>query len=238
MSRVLPILFNTEMVQAILDGRKTVTRRIIKPQPVYSPNDGFHWKGAAYGTDLPSTVKGAAYNFRCAFPYQPGDILYVRETWCKGRIECGEEPDGREALYVSQCMGDEDYIHKEYVQRHKIGMDDVIWKPSIHMPKEAARIFLKVKNVRMECLQDITVEQKEKEGLVSPCCMCRNERDGKCPGKSRLLKDCPIECIDYPFKKLWDSTIKKSDIEKYSWSANPWVWVIEFERCEKPEEWK
>lgn len=78
-----PILFNTEMVRAILEGRKTVTRRVVKPQPVYNPNDGFTWKGAAYGTDLPPTEKGATYNFRCAAPCRPGDILYVRETFCR-----------------------------------------------------------------------------------------------------------------------------------------------------------
>lgn len=81
MSRVKPILFNTEMVRATLDKRKTVTRRIIKPQPTYSAKDGFRWKGAAYGTDLPPTVKGAAHNFVCVCPYQSGDILYVRETF-------------------------------------------------------------------------------------------------------------------------------------------------------------
>lgn len=78
---IKPILFNADMVRAILEGRKTVTRRVIKPQPTYSQRDGFTWKGGAYGTDLPPTIKGAAYNFRCAAPYQPGDILYVRETW-------------------------------------------------------------------------------------------------------------------------------------------------------------
>lgn len=83
MSRVLPILFNTEVVRAILDGRKTVTRRLIKPQPTYDKSGGFNWKGNIYGTDLPPTLKGAAYNFQCAAPYQPGDILYVRETYKK-----------------------------------------------------------------------------------------------------------------------------------------------------------
>lgn len=108
MSRVLPILFNTEMVRAILDGRKTVTRRVIKPQPIYNIGSGFNWKGYAFGTDLPPTLEGAAYNFQCAAPYQPGDILYV--------------------------------------------------------PKEAARIWLKVTDVRVERLQDITDKEAGREG--------------------------------------------------------------------------
>ena len=200
MSRVLPILFNTDMVHAIVDGRKTVTRRIIKPQPVYFPNDGFHWKGAAYGTDLPRTVKGAAHNFRCAAPYQRGDILYVRETWCKSPFTDN---------YIYRADGERELFSQSYDSEI---MDDTVWtwKPSIHMPKEAARIFLKVKDVRVERLQDIDDDGVVAEGL----------KKGD------------------PFDELWDSTIKKADIDRYSWSANPWVWVIEFEQCEKPEEWK
>ena len=218
MSRVLPILFNTEMVRAILDGRKTVTRRIIKPQPVYSPNDGFHWKGAAYGTDLPSTVKGAAYNFRCAFPYQPGDILYVRETWCS-------RYDGEKYFYLAdKCTKREEKKLLDY--------GEVKWRPSIHMPKEAARIFLKVKDVRVERLQDITEKQAESEGLKFKAMYCP---------KDDTFVEIQNPSIDSGatykngFAKIWNSTIKKSDMEKYGWNANPWVWVIEFERCEKPE---
>ena len=99
MSRVLPILFNTDMVRAILDGRKTVIRRCIKPQPIYSKHDGFSWKGYAYGTDLPPTIKGAAYNFRCAAPFQSRDILYVRETWNYGYIETSDIPESIEAWF-------------------------------------------------------------------------------------------------------------------------------------------
>ena len=205
-----PILFNTRMVRAITEGRKTVTRRIIKPQPKYSTNDGFRWKGASYGTDLPPTIKGASYNFRCAAPYQPGDILYVRETWCKGRIEFGEEPDGREVPYISQCTGEDDYIHKECAMSWDIGMEDVIWKPSIHMPKEAARIFLRVKSVNVERLQDVQFEQVVCEGIIATF---------------------PPLAVD-EFRDLWDSTIKKADIDQYGWVANPYVWVIDFERVE------
>lgn len=226
--RILPILFNTDMINAILDGRKTVTRRLIKapilskvepPKKVTLKNGvaNFEW----------NTQKTAG-GFEIKTPYQPGDILYVRETWCSYYM-----PDGS-TIYeyrASDPNGNRRPTGPEYDDPYEIRK----WRPSIHMPKEAARIWLKVKDVRVERLQEITANGKAKEGLVSPCCMCRNEEDGKCVGGDRLLKDCPIECIDYSFMKLWNSTIKKSDIDRYGWDANPWVWVIEFERCEKPE---
>ena len=180
-----PILFNTEMVRAILDGRKTVTRRVVKPQPVYNPNDGFTWKGAAYGTDLPPTEKGATYNFRCAAPCRPGDILYVRETFCRQPSE--EYP----------------FVYKASVETPAAWQ----WCPSIHMPREAARIFLRVTDVRVERVQDIDDDGVVAEGLN----------------------------IGDPFDELWNSTIKPADRDLYGWDANPWVWVIEFERISREE---
>lgn len=197
MSRLLPILFNTEMVRAIMDGRKKVTRRLVKPQPTYSPNDGFSWKGGAYGTDLLPTIKGAAYNFRCAAPYKQGDILYVRETWCDDRIFTKADTPG---IYFYKASATSDFTPK--------------WKPSIHMPKEAARIFLKVTDVRLERLQDITPEQAMCEGT-----------------KERF----PPLAVD-EFRDIWESTVDRKEMDRYGWEANPWVWVIEFERCERPVE--
>lgn len=212
MSRVLPILFNTDMVRAILDGRKTVTRRLIKPQPTYSQCDGFTWKGGSYGTDLPPTIKGAAYNFRCAAPYHPGDILYVRETW--GTYN----RNWREADYF---MHRADYPDgaTTYMYNDGIICDLPKWRPSIHMPKEAARIWLKVKDVRVERLKDIDDAGAYDEGAGHADWIYQN-------GARRC-----------EFAKLWNSTIKKSDLDSYGWDANPWVWVIEFELCEKPEGW-
>lgn len=103
------------------------------------------------------------------------------------------------------------------------------------MPKEAARIFLKVKDVRVERLQDITEKQAESEGLKFKAMYCP---------KDDTFVEIQNPSIDSGatykngFAKIWNSTIKKSDIEKYGWNANPWVWVMEFERCEKPEKWK
>lgn len=206
MSRVLPILFNTEMVQAIMDGRKTVTRRICKDGNDYVvPDMGY------YDADKRTYAVHNYCDKRCAYEYQistaektcpicPGDILYVRETW----------------NWYNEC-GNKSYIYcADYREEHRSGY----WKPSIHMPKEAARIFLKVKDVRVERLQDITDEGAYREGA--------GDKDVIYQTGARVLE----------FARLWESTIKKSDIEKYGWNANPWVWVIEFERCEKPEGWK
>ena len=170
---IKPILFNTKMVRAILDGRKSCTRRVVKPQPT------------------------ARYGAQCIKPpYQSGDILYVRETW-------------KRAL--------NGYYYYEDWQRDDIA-DITKWHPSIHMPKEAARIWLKVTNVRTERLQDIDGKGCVKEGI-----------------EEEPLKYVGDEFVKGMFHDLWDSTIKKSDLDRYSWDANPWVWVIEFERCEKPK---
>lgn len=204
MSRVLPILFNTEMVRAILDGRKKVTRRICKDGNDYVvPDMGY------YDADKRTYAVHNYCDKRCTYEYQistaektcpicPGDILYVRETW----------------NWYNEC-GNKSYIYcADYREEHRSGY----WKPSIHMPKEAARIFLKVKDVRVERLQDITGKQAEDEGIDEGWALY----DGYADAREK-------------FAELWNSTIKKSDIEKYGWNANPWVWVIEFERCEKPE---
>lgn len=193
-----PILFNTEMVKAILEGRKTVTRRLIKPQPTYSPIDGLSWKGYAYGTDLPPTKEGAAYNFLCKAPFKLGDILYIRETW-------SEWTDG----YVYRAwLGPFPQPGKASVMK---------WHPSLHMPKEAARIFLKVKNVRVEQLNDMNLDDFLNEGIT-----LRPEAFNDPENAYWQAKDA--------FSFLWNSTINKSDIALYGWDASPWVWVIEFEQ--------
>lgn len=194
MSRELPILFNTEMVRAILDGRKDATRRIVKD---FIPDDAvwgytaFTHKG--YISCRGTFADGDGEKF-FKLPCEPGDILYVRETWKKA-------PNG--------------YYYYEDWQRNDIA-DITKWKPSIHMPKEAARIWLKVMNVRVERLQEITEVQAQAEGcnsgLLTGACTARGQ-----------------------FEDLWNSTVKKSNLDRYGWDANPYVWVISFERCEKPE---
>ena len=203
---VKPILFNTQMVEAIIDGEKTQTRRLMKEIPLCDPYFQV-CDGKAYAAD----ENGEWYTAECFYHIHPGDILYVRETYCVGRIEYGEEPDGRNVPYVGQCTGDDRFIPKEWALRNDIGIEDVIWKPSIHMPKHAARIFLRVKNVRMERLNEIQsfVYNVIEEGV-------NNLRE---------------------FISVWNATMKPADLPKYGWDANPWVWVIEFERCNKPDGW-
>lgn len=192
-----PILFNTDMVKAILDGRKSCTRRVVKPQPT-----------ARYGTQC---IKP---------PYQQGDILYVRETWerfecwnCDGdeRGNCPKEP---KKSVLDKACGCYMYRATDEIS------GDAKWHPSIHMPKEAARIFLRVTNVRVERLRDITFEDALAEGMDKYI---------------RLNGELDENSIITSFIGVWNSTIKKSDLDSYGWNANPWVWVIEFERCDKPE---
>lgn len=203
---IKPILFNTEMVRAILDGRKTCTRRICKDANEYTvPDMDF------YNADRRTY---AVHNFadkehmqqlstaERTCPICPGDILYVRETWL--------DYAGR-TMYRADC---------DKYRLESLKLAEFSWHPSIHMPKEAARIWLKVTDVRVERLQEITGQDVLKEGLNSHV----HPQASYFDGNQREM-----------FEKLWNSTIKKSDIDRYGWDASPWVWVIEFERCEKPE---
>ena len=221
---IKPILFNTDMVRAILDGRKTVTRRLIKPQPksklcyTFAGSDcgtwGYPSKTAheSWGEEyrLPDNITKEDFGKSWNPPYHTDDVLYVRETWAP------IYPD-KESNEVCGYIYKEDSL-KEYDKRYPDGEDyqwGGKWHPSIHMPKEAARIWLKVKDVRVERLQEIKPDDAVKEGT--------NET-------------FPPLAVD-EFRDIWNSTIKKSDLDRYGWDASPWVWVIEFERCEKPEGW-
>ena len=211
MSRVLPILFNTEMVRAILDGRKTVTRRIVK-QSVWENFVCEGGKAVEWLNDKANALEISTYKA----PYQIGDILYVRETWCNANKD-GTAPD---YYYFADTYICEDYRAEEWK-----------WRPSIHMPKQAARIWLKVTDVRVERLQEIKDFRAEGIELSEGCEECLAVC-GECNSD-----ETPIGCDNEieRFADLWDSTVKKADIERYGWDASPWVWVIEFERCEKPE---
>lgn len=221
---IKPILFNTEMIRAILDGRKTCTRRLVKPQP-----DGKHTFPLGFATDSTEKKEVGCFGFGTDEyggsiqyekpPYQPGDILYVRETW-----QYLYELDGNEQII--EGTGKYYYAATDtipfdtYVDASGVTHERVPWHPSIHMPKEAARIWLKVTDVRVERLQEITAESALTEGA-----------DKYIHANGTLNEDQTITS----FIGIWNSTIKKSDLDRYGWDASPWVWVIEFERCEKPE---
>jgi len=174
-----PILFNTEMVKAILEGRKTQTRRLMKPI------------NSHYVMDGKPTINP---------PCNPGDILWVRETWKQATT--GTAGPGLIDLYLYRADEPQDTTGMMVEDR---------WHPSIHMPRKAARIFLRVKEVRLERLHEI---------MDAP------------PGS-----DNPIvkEGCTYGFEfiAIWDNTINPAERSLYGWNANPWVWVITFERIDK-----
>jgi len=197
---IKPILFNTEMVRAILDGRKSCTRRLVKHDVESVLNSPYH-------KVHPEVEDKQIISKLCNPPYHTDDILYVRETWSEAY---------EEGTYIYRA-DDKLADLPTFKESSKL-----IYRPSIRMPKEAARIWLKVTNVRVERLQQITEVGIRKEGI---------EVDPKeCVGKFDFISE-----LFFLFQRLWDSTIKKSDLDRYGWDANPWVWVIEFERCEKPE---
>ena len=223
MNSTKPILFNTEMVKAILDGRKTQTRRVIPLK-----NNDLIFTGFV----VSSTAKNR--EGYCAFgknkdqdlefikpKYKVGDILYVRETWCYGRV-FGDGCEGDE-FWLEQLQEHEDneiIFYKadmEYAIKEGVSFDDIVWKPSIHMPKKYARIFLKVTNVRVERLQDI------------------RDRDILSEGCNQAIIEKKSNRIEYIFFSkqiknwwinLWNSTTK----DGYKWEDNPYVFVYEFER--------
>ena len=217
--RERPILFNTEMVKAILDGRKTCTRRLVK----FLPGENPQWTG--YIKDGLMLYNGKNEPCIRKAPYQPGDILYVRETWQKAGLvdDFDRVIDGTEKYYYAAgpeipCF---DFWVDPETGKYK---DRMPWKPSIHMPKEAARIWLKVTNVRVKRLQEITEAEAILEGAIDNRAFIHspdNEYDH-------------IHTAREHFIDIWNSTIKKSDLDKYGWLANPLVWVIKFERWKKP----
>ena len=224
------ILFNTKMVRAILDGRKTCTRRICKDANEYTvPDmDFYNADKRTYAVhnfiDREHTEQLSTVERTCSIC--PGDILYVRETWCALPVNEAGHMRGH-SIYYYRADGD---LRPEG-WRGK-------WRPSIHMPKEAARIWLKVTDVRVERLQEITEDETFEEGLdfTPPCLHLTGENycdiDGPCTSE---IKYCDMSYGELFGEVLWNNTIKKSDLDRYGWTANPWVWVIEFERCERKE---
>lgn len=206
-----------KMVRAILDCRKSCTRRIIKPQP----------QGYFEVSEEPLYIYDTdGKQGKITPPYQSGDILYVRETFIQA------------AAHIFWYKADD----KPWMSK------DLLWKPSIHMPKEAARIWLKVTDVRVERLQEITEAQAQAEGIrgyskdgnlykyavTDDWWIDFHNKHRKSFFGGTWWQDMPRTAKD-AFSYLWNSTIKKSDLTCYGWNANPWVWVIEFERCEKPK---
>ena len=212
-----PILFNAEMIKAFLAGRKTETRRLIKAgnHKVLGGQTYFNGVKEMYAA---ATQSGGVV----VAPFQKGDILWVRETWafwpcvtCGERNYCAEKPasmetaDGEtEGCFLYRADGET-----------PIFRSGQIWRPSIHMPRQAARIFLRVEDVRAERLWSIEEADAKAEGVF---------KGWKPTGAST-----PAASARQAFMWLWQQCTRKGP-EEQDWAANPWVWVIRFEPCERP----
>ncbi len=225
-----PILFNTEMVRAILDGRKTVTRRCVKYK--YS-NTEMQMRTDKYGTSLIEIQKdvegetfgknedGTTWRKLLAYiekvpPFKVNDILYVRETYFQA-VGHYLDVSGESVSYtypIFEYLADGKHTKGHWYDKQQSYY--MVKRPSIHMPKEAARIFLKVTGVRVERLEDITQEDAIKEGVMVE----EFDKEGGFYERDEFLH-------------LWNSTIKKDQLQYYGWDANPYVWVIEFEVIDK-----
>jgi len=196
-----PILFSTEMVKAILDGRKTMTRREMKPQPTSFVDDSMYWINP-----VPCTINKKGFQQSIKSPYGiPGDVMWVRESW-------------QQRSEKAMAMGFDKYFYKAGWE----GCTEGGWKPSIHMPKTACRIFLQIKSIKVEELHDISEADSIKEGVEEDDENYYKDYTGK-------FDINPYANPFYSFMSLWT----KLNGEE-SWFANPWVWVIEFQRIEKP----
>lgn len=260
-----PILFNTDMVRAILEGRKSVTRRVIK---LKYDNTHHEMRTDKYGTrlieienEMPGVTSGKNEDgttwtklrgyIEPKAPYKRDNYLYIRETW-------SEWTDG--------------YVYKAWTepfpQPGRYPDEFMTWHPSIHMPKDAARIFLRVKDVRVERLQNIAKEQAINEGIsrlyddlpdeeycewTNRVHIDKQKSDwgwknylwhglyGTCGTGNRMSDAWEFQGSSYDdpigsFSSLWNSTLPLKQWDKYGWDANPWVWVIEFERVEVSDE--
>ena len=214
-----PVLFNTEMVKAILEGRKTVTRRVIKRDI----SNQFDCEADGTAIAYIDQATGDSYKPWEVCRFKKGDYLYVRETWTEEYKEFYYRAD-YDSDYLEPC----ETLSGGYPADCRYypgcvgctrGRQRIMWHPSIHMPKEAARLFLKVTDVRVERLQMMNGKDVLKEGVDN--------------GSSNPTMGYRFDVMQRTaFKDLWNSTIKKADLDKYGWEANCWVWVIEFERVE------
>jgi hypothetical protein len=236
--RERPILFSAEMVKAILDGHKTMTRRVAKPQPESKYSNG-QWYPDRYnhtddwcfwgkrGTDVSN--KCGLPLFKC--PYgQVGDRLWCKETFAYfGFVHQGDSIFIHYKASYNQNGGERLLHIPESAKRPECSLK---WRPSISMPRWASRITLEITNIRVERLQEITREDIWREGITESIVKCYDGKHG-------------YEDWHTPFKELWDSInakprpytweddngwVHKDVAPAYSWESNPWVWVIEFKR--------
>lgn len=220
--KYIPILFSTLMVQALLAGRKTMTRRVNGLDLINKEPDKYHVTNANYiknGALMQKFFYGnECYVIKC--PYgKVGDVLWVRESASLVLFPKADE------------KGNE--IGKNPIWMYRADQHDNIfvdkWKPSIHMPKEACRIFLKITDIKVERLLDISEDDAIAEGVYQ----YENGAYQFYTEKELHRVTAGINSAFGSFMSLWQSINGAS-----SWDANPWVWVIKFEQIEKPEDFK
>lgn len=246
MGKYKPALFNSAMVNAILEDRKVETRRVVKPQPVANllrlPDESC-WPGCFASENEQRIYKP---------PYQPGDIIWVRETY---RVD-----------YLSNIPGAGRVQYKADSQYADIRFDPARyeifrraqrkpgWRSCECMPREAARLFLRVKDIRVDHLQEMDGLDAYNEGAVAPMPAGCNppekpdgfdrwSRDKQDEWIQSMARATYISRLDFSkrlinaFRSIWDQTMQKKDIPQYGWAADPYVWIIEFEKVEKPKSW-
>ncbi|WP_454838261.1 hypothetical protein [Pseudomonas mohnii] len=228
-----PILFSAPMVRAILEGRKTVTRRPVKIQPRSKADIG------SYGLSQPFIRNPDVSKANPTCPYgRPGERLYVRETcFINDYREAGVPVDERADCEIHyRADGIPDFEGEEELIR---------WRPSIHMPRWASRILLEITDVRVERLQDISEEQAKAEGCfftdygqecfhggtgwkdvgICPAQAGHRQRTGRAWDKTTSHEEC-LGTPRWAFANLWNAT-------GGDWDANPWVWCVSFRRVEQ-----
>lgn len=218
--KMRPILMSTPMVQAILEGNKTMTRRVVPEKIINTYSDYDDYCNSVMPRDIPCTRTYEKEFYENRAKFTPGDILWVRETWCpmEKHFGAGTQP---KYCYKADQTPESEQCRKDF---------GIPWRPSIFMPREAARIFLRVANVRVEQVQEITCKDALKEGFEGV----------PCPHVNRGVHGCE-DCMDsgwleppqVNFMYLWDHLNAKRG---YGWDVNPWVFVYEFERMDKPRE--
>jgi hypothetical protein len=226
-----PILFSGEMVRAILDGRKSQTRRVVKPTPSWSAMDPYKYGGQKvdwqrmdwirpyvgisdcrgwFTAGLKTSGNGCWGHFRC--PYgKPGDRLWVRESWTI--------KNGGGIIY--RADGVEGFL-RAYPNEEKVNYPLLRWKPSIHMHRQSSRITLEITNVRVERLRDISEVGAKAEGVPiddSPCDHIRHTCES-------------ISCLGPGYRSSFCDLWEKINGKKHPWESNPFVWVIEFRRLQ------
>lgn len=225
-----PILFNTEMVQAILEGRKTATRRLMKPEEAWACENH---------EDLHSRI-------------QKGDVLWVREAWdfipcITCGLPCASSPKEigttqfcirPDQMETADGLTDGCFLYRAEGETPVFSTGHR-WRPSIHMPRQAARIWLRVTEVFPERLQESINEAGVPMWELGAEGVQIYERCRICIGGGLENRDCRgCALYDQPrweFSRLWDSTVRKDRLAAEDWAADPWVWVIRFEPCEEPK---